>query len=292
MKILGLLFSALLAATLCAQAQIKVELSLPQDEFLAGEAMPLTVRIVNRSGQTLHFGGNSDWMTFAIESKDGYVITKKGDVPVEGYDLLLPSSKLGKTDVDLAPYFSFSKPGRYTVTASVVIKEWNQQVSSAPKSFDIIVGAKLWDQEVGLPKADGAEGQTPELRRYTLYQANYLRKRLMLYVQITDINGKVYKVFPIGPMLSFGGPEPQVDRFSNLHVLYQDGQRSYAYTVVDPHGAVLVHQKYEMTDTGPRPRLKINADGKLEVFGGVRRITPNDVPASKPPEANVQPEKP
>ncbi|HLP77320.1 MAG TPA: hypothetical protein VK327_10415 [Candidatus Paceibacterota bacterium] len=291
MKILGLLV-ALFATTFCAQAQVKVELSLPQDEFLAGEAMPLTVRIVNRSGQTLHFGGSPDWMTFAIESKDGYIITKKGDVPVEDYNLALESSKLGKTDVDLAPYFSFSKPGRYTVTASVMIKEWNQQVSSESKSFDVIVGAKLWDQEIGLPKAANAEDQAPEVRRYTLYQANYLRKRLMLYVQITDINGRVFKVFPIGPMLSFGGPEPQVDRLSNLHVLYQDGQRTYNYTVVDPHGTVLIRQKYDMIDMGPRPKLKINPEGRFEVVGGARRITANDVPPPKPSETNAETAKP
>src|SRR6187399_1654500 len=103
MKILGLLFSALFAATLGAQAQVNVEISLSQDQFLAGEAMPLTVRITNRSGQSLHFGGDPDWLTFTIESKEGYIVTKKGDVPVEAYDLSLASSKLGKTEVDLAP---------------------------------------------------------------------------------------------------------------------------------------------------------------------------------------------
>ncbi len=281
----------MLAATTCfVQAQVTVDISLSQDQFLAGEAMPLTVRITNRSGQTLHFGNDPYWLTFAVESKDGYIVTKKGDAPVESYDFTLASSKLGKSEVDIAPYFAFSKPGRYTVTASVLIKEWNQQVSSGPCSFDIIIGSKMWEQEVGLPKAVDAPDRAPELRRYTLHQANYLKKkRLMLYVQISDATGKVYKVFPIGPMLSFGGPEPQVDRLSNLHVLFQDGQRSFNYTVINPSGTVLIRQEYDMA---PRPRLKMNPEGNLEVVGGIRRITANDVPRPQLPEENVETPKP
>jgi hypothetical protein len=290
MKTLGLLCSLTVAMTCFVQAQVTVDVTLSQDQYLAGEAMPLIVRITNRSGQTLHFGNDADWLTFSIESKEGYVVTKKGEVPVDHYDLNLASSKMGKTEVDLAPYFAFSKPGRYTVTASVVIKEWNREVSSQPKSFDIIIGSKMWEQEVGLPKTPGAVDATPEIRKYALHQANYRRARLMLYVQITDATGKVFKVFPIGPMLSFGGPEPQVDRFSNLHVLYQDGQRSFNYTVVDPHGTVLLRHEYDMA---PRPRLKLDPDGNFVVVGGIRRITANDVPPSKLPEkTHVPPAKP
>ncbi|MGN6554320.1 MAG: hypothetical protein ACTHLW_11440 [Verrucomicrobiota bacterium] len=288
MKKSGLLFSVLLASAWCVSAQVTVDLTLGQDQFLAGESMPLTAKIVNRSGQTLHLGKDQEWLSFSIESKDGYVVTKQGEVPVEG-EFALETSKLAKKQVDVAPYFSFSKPGRYTITASVLIPEWNQLISSPPKSFDIIIGSKLWEQEVGLPPAPGAAQRAPELRRYTLHQANYLRKRLMLYVQISDSMGKVYKVFPIGPMLSFGQPEPQVDKFSNLHVLYQDGPRSFNHTVVDPRGTVLLRQEFDMA---PRPRLKVNPEGDLEVVGGVRRVTSSDIPPPKPAENNVEPAKP
>jgi len=35
--------------------------------------------------------------------------------------------------MDLMPYFDLSKPGRYTVTAAVKIKQWNQEVSSGER---------------------------------------------------------------------------------------------------------------------------------------------------------------
>jgi hypothetical protein len=97
----------------------------------------------------------------------------------------------------------------------------------------------------------------------------------MLYVQVTGASGKIYRVFPIGPMLSFGQPEAQVDKLSNLHVLYQDGPHSFNYTAVDPDGNIFVHQTYDYTS---RPRLRADSEGKLKVVGGTRRVDASDVP--------------
>jgi hypothetical protein len=288
MKKLALLLGVFVASVSCLQAQVTVDVSLDQDEFLTREALPLAVRITNRSGQTLQLGADPGWLTFSIESPDGFIVVKTGETPVVG-EFTLESSKRAIKRVDLEPYFNFPKPGRYTVTATVTVKEWNRQISSPPKSFDIITGSKMWEQEVGLPKATDTDTRAPELRRYALHQANYLKKQLMLYVQVSDANGKIFKVFPIGPMLSFGGPEPQIDRRSNLHVLYQDGARSYSYTVVDPQGEVIVRQSYDMTS---RPRLKPDADGNLQVVGGTRRVKSTDLPQPKPPEEDVQTPQP
>ena len=72
-------------------------------------------------------------------------------------------------------------------------------------------------------------------------------KELMLYVRVTGSDGNIYKVFPLGRMLSFGQPEPQVDKLSNLHVLYQDGPRAFNYTVTSPDGTLLIRQTYKNT---------------------------------------------
>lgn len=288
MKKSGLLLFLLIAATFSLRAQVTVDLSLDQDAFLPGEAIRATVRITNRSGQTLQLGKDQDWLSFEIESKDGFVVVKSGEAPVVG-EFTLETSKRAIKQVDLAPYFIFPKVGSYSVTATVLIKDWNQEITAKAKTFFIIQGSKLWEQQVGLPIPPGATNQIPELRKYTLHQANYLRTRLMLYVQVSNTAGKIYRVFPIGPMLSFGQPEPQIDKLSNLHVLYQDGPRSFNYTVIDSQGNVLVREEYDMA---PRPKLKVNAEGDLEVVGGVRRITANDVPPPKPAESNAATEKP
>jgi hypothetical protein len=207
---------------------------------------------------------------------------------VEG-EFSLPSAKTAVKRVDLAPYFGFAHSGRYAVSATVTIKEWNQPVTSAPKPFDIIQGAKIWEQEVGVPRSRDATNAAPELRRYVLQQANYLRKQLMLYVEVTDRTGKVYKVFPLGPMLSFGQPEAQVDHLSNLHVLYQDGPRSFNYTAIDPDGTVIARRTYTYTS---RPKLKADDDGNFQVVGGTRKVMSTDVPPPKTAENNASTSRP
>jgi hypothetical protein len=273
--LLALLFASLGRLS----AQITVGVTTGQEQFLPGEAIPVSVCITNRSGQTLHLGSDQEWLTFSVESRDGQVILKNGEVPVIE-EFTLQSSERATRHADLAPYFQLIKQGRYAVTATVFIKEWNQRITSAPKPFDIIEGAKLWEQDIGLPQAAGATNQSPEIRRYTLQQANYLRKRLMLYVRLTDNVGRINKVYPIGPMLSFGQPNPQVDKLSNLHVLFQNGPHAYSYTVINPDGDVIIRQTYDMPS---RPKLQADADGSISVAGGTRRVTPDDVPPPKPP---------
>jgi hypothetical protein len=288
MKNFALLLGVLLTSINQLRGQVTVEVTFDQEEFLPGESLSAAIRITNRSGQTLNLGADEGWLTFSVESAERYVVVKTAEVPVAG-KFTLESSQRAIKSVDLAPYFNLSKPGRYSVTATVNIKEWNRQVVSPPKAFDIIEGSKMWEQEVGLPKSPDATNQMPEMRKYVLHQANYLRRNLMLYVQVSDASGKVRKVFPIGRMLSFGQPEPQVDRLSNLHVLYQDGPKTFSYTVVNPDGDVLIHQTYDMPG---RPRLKVDEEGNLKVVGGTRRIKPNDIPAPKISADNAQTSRP
>ncbi|SRR6266446_490744 len=264
-------------------AQVRVEVALDQDQFLPGEALPVAVRVTNRSGQTLRLGAEEDWLTFSVESRDGLVVAKTGDVPVTG-EFVLDSSKVATKRVDLAPYFSLSEPGRYEIVATVRIKDWNHEVASPPKGFDIIQGARLWEQDFGLPKTSGASNAIPEVRKYILQRASYLKAQLRLYLRVTDAAGtRAFRVFPIGPMVSFSRPEPQVDRMSNLHVLYQDGPHSFSYAVFNPDGNLTTRQTYEYVNS--RPRLAVDEDGKFYVLGGLRRPAANDMPPAAPASA-------
>lgn len=262
----------------CARAQVGVEVRLDQEQFLPTETLEVSVRVTNRTGQTLWLGQDADWLTFTVESNDGRLVPKNGEVPVEG-KFMLESSKVAVKRVDIAPYFSLNAAGRYRVVASVHIKEWNMVASSAPKAFDIVEGTKLWAQEVGLPPAEGATGSQPEVRRYLLQQANYLRTQLRLYLRITDVSGAhTFKVIPLGKLLSFSRPEGQVDYLSNAHILYQSGPQSFSYMVFNPHGDLLARQTYDFGET--RPKLAVGRDSRISVHGGVRRILSTDVPAA------------
>ena len=68
--------------------------------------------------------------------------------------------------------------------------------------------------------------------------------------------------------------------FSNLHVLCQEGFHAFRYTVINPDGEIIVRRIYDYVDK--RPRLEPDTDGKVLVAGGVRRVTPSDIPPSVP----------
>jgi hypothetical protein len=278
MKLSALTSCLVLAALLPASAQVTVEVALEQEQFLVGEAIPVAVRITNLSGQTLRFGNRPDWLTFSVESRDGFIVVKNSEVPVSG-EFTVESSKVATRRVDLGPHFALTRFGRYNVQAIVQVEQWGAQVTSKPTNFDIIRGAQLWSQEFGVPLS-AATNEPPEVRRYTLQQANYLNSQIRLYLRLTDgSESRVFKVFPIGAMRSVSKPEPQLDKESNLHILYQNDARSFSYTVVNPDGEITLRQTYDYVNS--RPRLKVKEAGALGVIGGVRRIHSSDIPPPK-----------
>jgi hypothetical protein len=199
---------------------------------------------------------------------------------VGGFDL--GSSQVATKRMDLAPYFGLTRPGRYRIVATVRIKDWHAEVTSPVKNFDVITGAKLWSQDFGVPVPAGATNGSPEVRKYTLEKANYLRTQLRLYVQVSDAaEAQVFKVVSIGKTVSFSSPETQLDRYSNLHVLWQSGASHFTYAVVNPEGALMRQEIYDYVSV--RPRLNLADDGTVTVYGGVRRVQPEPMPMVKSP---------
>jgi hypothetical protein len=277
MKRLGLWLSLAAMSLTSASAQVTVEVLLDQDQFLPGEALVAAVRITNRSGQTLRLGKEPDWLTFSIESHESWVVPKTGEPPVEGV-FSLESSEMGTKRVDLGPYFSLGRPGRYSIIATVRIRDWEREITSQPKDFYLIQGARLWEQDFGVPKSAGDANAAPEVRKYLLQQANYIKGQLRLYVRVTDAAGtKNFRVLPVGQMVSISRPQPLVDKASHLHVLFQNGAHSYNYTEINPEGEVVTRQTFDYISS--RPRLREGDGGLVSVVGGVRRITATDVPA-------------
>jgi hypothetical protein len=252
-------------------AQVAVEVLLDQEQYLRDESLSVRVRITNRSGKPLALGRESDWLSFAIETREGRTVPRLSDVPVKE-DFTLASSMVATRRVVLTPHYDLSRPGQYTVTAMLKIPGWSQEVTTKPKQFEIVQGARLWEQTVGVP---GSESGTPEARKYILHQAHL--KRLTLYVRITDESENVtYRLLPIGPLVSFSHPEPQVDKDSNLHLLFQTGARSFSYTTITPKGELTLRQTHDYTRT--RPVLRSGEDGRISVAGGNRRFANDDLP--------------
>lgn len=273
-----------------AQAQISVEIRTEQDQFLPAETIRLAVRITNRSGQTMTLGNEANWLTFTVEAPGSGVVAKLAEVPVLG-EFELPSSKVATKWVDIAPYFQLENPGHYTVTATVRVKQWAMERTSAPKSFNVIEGARLWEQDFGVSGRVDPNTGAPEIRRYIVQQANYVKGQLRLYVRVWDPEtGKTFKVIPVGRTLTFSRPQAQIDHESNLHLIYQNGPGSFLYTKFDPEGELLLRQTHDIQLT--RPRLQVAANREVVVQGGVRRILASDIPAPNPESLGQSSEQP
>lgn len=283
-----LLWLAILLPAFRLSAQVAVEVTFEQESYLTGEKVEAAVRVTNRSGQTVKLGSDADWLTFHLENADGLVLPTAGDPPVQG-EFELESSKRATKRVDLSPWFPLSIPGRYTVTAVVKFKDWGIEKASQPRAFNIISGAKLWEQEFGVPTVGTNASGLPEVRRYILQQANFIKANLRLYLRVTDFTGeRIYRVAPIGPLLSFSRPQAQVDQSSNLHVLYMDGPQTFSYTSYNPDGELLLKQTYAFTEKRPRLQLK---EGGVTVVGGARQESSKDFPPSKKKDEE-KPEQP
>lgn len=254
-----------------ARAQVSVEIVLDQEQFLKDESMPVKVRITNRSGQTLKFPRDSDWLSFFVESRDGHPAVKLRDVPGGG-EFSLESAAIGTRRVDLMPCFDFSNTGRYTIGATLKVPEWDREFTAKPVGVEVVRGTKVWEQEFGVPVKQGP----PETRKYILQQARFL-KDLTLYVRVTDAGeNRTFRIFPAGTVVSFNRSETQVDRESKLHLLFQTGARTFIYNVVSPDGDVLLRHVYDHSG-GPAVRLKLHEDGYIFVSGGTRRMKADEV---------------
>lgn len=273
-------FFSLLVLFACAaaRAQVNVELVLDEQQFLRGEPVLLRLKISNFSGQAVRLGEDPEWAAFTVTGEDGRALRAAAAMPpVKPFTI--ESAKTVALRVDLAPYFDLQSAGRFAAVARVQFPQLQKEFSTEPKKFDIISGVKVWEKDVGVP------GTTPPVvRTYALQQATFF-KETRLYARVSEANeADIVRVVALGALPSAGRPEAAVDNSSQLHVLFQAGQKNFTYSIVTPQGDLIIRQTHEITTT--RPRLRAEADGRITVSGGVRKIALSDLPPP-PPETNA-----
>jgi hypothetical protein len=276
MKLLLTTLASLLVTAWAARAQtLSVALVLDQDQYLAGESLVVKVRISNFAGQNVEFGRQENWLTFTLEDSHHLLVPRQDAIPVLGA-FTLESSTVGTKKVDIAPHYDLTQPGRYYLKATVNMAQWGQSFETKAVPFDIIKGSSLWEQDFGVPGTVKSTDGSPEIRRYALIQTLHA-KSIQLYFRLSDTKGqRIFRAYPLGLMVSFSNPEPQLDRFSNLHILYQTTGRAFVHCLINPEGMLIARETYEFSDS--RPMLRAEKDGRITVTGGTRRFAPGDLP--------------
>jgi len=258
--------------------QVQVVVSFSQDQYLPGESLVTAVKIVNRSGARVTFGTDPMWLTFDVETLDSKPVRRNLDPEVTGaFDL--ESSQQGIKRVDLSRAFELKEFGRYRVTATVHMPAWGKDFTSKPAEVSIVPGAKVWEQAFGVT---ATPGQPPEMRKYVVSSVSYMRTQLRLYATVASEDGsQIIKVCVLGPKVSYGSPDTQVDTAGRLHVLWQDGASMFAYRVVTPDGELVTQEAYDYVKA--RPRLAVDASGNVVVNGGIRRLKSAEAPVVRAP---------
>ncbi len=277
----ALFILCLLAGRLFAQLEIQV--TLAQDQFIPGEAVEAAVRVSNFTGRKIVLGNNRTWLRFDLDSSDGRVITRLADVPETGEFSLEPSTR-GTLRFDIQPQFEIAKPGRYQLTATVMTPDGNE-FTSRPTRLEVIRGTRLWERDFSVA---GPSDEPDVRRKYILQQATHLRS-LRLYLRVTDADEhEILKVINLGGIVSFNRPECRVDRASRLHILHQIDAEIYRYHRVDTDGTLLERRLHVITTR--RPELRVNESGEVAVLGGERRRHSSDFPVEIPPETTPTPQ--
>ena len=187
----------------------------------------------------------------------------------------IPNAGRGIRRVHLVPAFRMVDQGRYRIKATVEVPELELRMSTQEAELGILTANVLWEREFGWV-SEGL-GSEPEVRRYELMRS-VSEKSIELYVKVSDqYRERVFGVYSLGNVVSFGQPERQVDRLSNLHVLFQNGARTFRYAIIKPDGRLLLQQRWDYSDT--RPRLKLGDQGLIEVVGGLRQLSFDDIPS-------------
>ena len=273
MKWLCLVLSALVLIP-HTLAQVDVSLSFKKDFYLADEFILAELTIVNFSGKTLVFGEQPNWLTFSVESSRDTLVARQKELDVMGR-FEIPNAGRGIRRVHLVPAFRMVDQGRYRIKATVEVPELELRMSTQEAEIGILTANVLWEREFGW--ASEGLGSEPEVRRYELMRS-VSEKSIELYVKVSDqYRERVFGVYSLGNVVSFGQPERQVDRLSNLHVLFQNGARTFRYAIIKPDGRLLLQQRWDYSDT--RPRLKLGDQGLIEVVGGLRQLSFDDIPS-------------
>jgi hypothetical protein len=275
-RLTALLALGLLASRAAAQP-IGLEIEASRDVFLPGEPVQVLVTIKNNSGRRLHFGDDPEWLKFRVTTGKNKPVDRLRPPAIEGeFDLDTGFSATRK--VDLAPAFDLMALGFYTAAVTLRVGEFRVELTTPePLKFELVRGFRLWEQDFGVPTA---EGELPpakaESRRYSVVQLR-TTKGIRLYSRVSDAADVLpIKVMELGQYFTFTPPETQVDRTGFLHVLFQSHGRVFTYCVVSPDGDLLKRNSYD--SNASRPGLKLDKEAGIVVAGGKRLLAINDIP--------------
>ena len=256
MILLWLLVSGALAMT--ASAQLAVQVRVPHSSLLVYESIPIIVSLQNFSGRPIQLADTptAHWLKLLVTDESNSIVPVTGTLGASEPVEVGPGKAVAQT-IDLLTLFALRSRGTYRVQA-IVTGPAGTMVST-PVQFELIHGREIWTQTTGLPA-----GQD-DYRTYSLVTRHAGNDELLFVSVREEPMRTMYSLVPLGMTLPTSAPQVKLDKLSHLHVLFQNGPRSYGYLQVDPQAQASERAAY--SDFISRPELA-DKDGVVTVVGG------------------------
>ena len=253
-----LLLLAVGALATNALAQLTVQIRLPETSLLVCESIPVMVNIQNYSGHSIQLAdtGDSRWLKLSVTDASGSAIPATGTLVASEPVTIEPGKAVTQT-IDLLPLFAIRSRGLYRLQASV--HNTAGSAVSSVEEFKLMQGREIWSQTVGLP------GAKNEYRNYALVTRRNGNVNLLFAAVREDSVQAVYSLIPMGELLMSGTPQVRFDQQGHMHVLFQNGPRSFGYLHIDPAAKVVARMAYSNFTSWPELTEK---DGAISVGGG------------------------
>ncbi len=279
-KLLNLcLLCCLILMTQFANAQLEVRMAPVRQDYLLGEAIALKLTIINSSDQHLKLT-NSDtrkWLHFTVTATN----CPEGVAPIATPrfpELTLTPGSTRTFELNIKPYFNFTRIGKYTLTATVRMPDGESTYSSNRTSINLALGSSMRCFNIQ------NKGRKLQLHAKMLHTDN----TDCIFGQVIDSNsGVAINACYMARFLNFMTPIIIIDRNQHLHMLCQSTPKYYTYAVMDPNGNRVKYQIYRRTQgpidlvvtgagvtiVGAIPHVQVDKnDGFNEVHSATDRI--------------------
>lgn len=270
----------LLLGVVCShtlRAQLDLRLAVDRDNFVCHESIHLEVQIISDHANAVILGDVNGWIRFSVLNGRGFPVNQTAKIPKGALFVLGAGKSISKT-INLAPFFDFSEPGVYVISASITTRNWrNVRFESQPIKIQVVRGRTMQVLKRGVQGGDGES--EPEVVRYSLQSAR-VNGKAHLFLRVSDDHEpsyRIYSVTPLGMMVNEAKPTMAMDRDGISHVFFQSHKHQYFYCRLNPYGALMRRETYVRERA--MPFLNRDKFGRFAVMDGTRVVSESDYPA-------------
>ncbi len=248
-------------------AQLVIGLEAPRKTFALGEPVILRLTVSNISDQSVNLSNvpGRSWLNFTISCSSkpsGLSPIARPKFP----SLIVNPGQSKSFDLDIRPFYSIERDDRYYTTATVIMPDGQNTVSSARTGFTVTSGASLKSYNIV------NKGKKLQIHARLITIAG----QDCIFGQVVDSTTRhaVGACF-MGHYLNFMTPIFRLDSKQNMHILCQSTPKLFTYSAISPTGRRVSYQLYKRTGIMDL----ISTGAGLRVVGGVPYNKSN---ASKP----------